>query len=120
MHPVEARGTKPRSKTRRAHIWATAGPVLTKVGEWVHTLCRSLHLKNLSDRGMEDLLARCGISVSYESVRCWCLKFGSKYAKRLRKKHRGFGDTFFVDEVFIKSEVNNIISGVLLIKMVKL
>jgi len=75
---------------------------------------------NLSDRGMEDLLARCGISVSYESVRCWCLKFGSKYAKRLRKKHRGFGDTFFVDEVFIKSEVNNIISGVLLIKMGKL
>jgi putative transposase len=35
-------------------------------------------------------------------VRCWCLKFGPKYAKRFRCKHRGFGDTFFVDEVFIQ------------------
>jgi putative transposase len=57
---------------------------------------------NLSHRDIEDLLAQRGISVSYESVRCWCLKFGPKYAKRLRKKHRGFGDTFFVDEVFIR------------------
>ena len=57
---------------------------------------------NLSHRDIEGLLAQRGINVSYESVRCWCLKFGPKYAKRLRKKHRGFGDTFFVDEVFIK------------------
>ena len=57
---------------------------------------------NLSHRDIEDLLAQRGINVSYESVRCWCLKFGPKYAKRLRKKHRGFGDTFFVDEVFIQ------------------
>jgi len=57
---------------------------------------------NLSHRDIEDLLAQRGINVSYESVRCWCLKFGPKYAKRLRKRHRGFGDTFFVDEVFIK------------------
>jgi len=32
----------------------------------------------------------------------WCNKFGSKYAARLRKKHRAYGDTFFIDEVFIK------------------
>jgi putative transposase len=57
---------------------------------------------NLSHRDIEDLLAQRGINVSYESVRCWCLKFGPKYAKRLRRKHSGFGDTFFVDEVFIK------------------
>ena len=57
---------------------------------------------NLSHRDIEGLLAQRGINVSYESVRCWSLKFGPKYAKRLRKKHRGFGDTFFVDEVFIK------------------
>jgi putative transposase len=57
---------------------------------------------NLSHRDIEDLLAQRGINVSYESVQCWCLKFGPKYAKRLRRKHRSFGDTFFVDEVFIK------------------
>ena len=34
--------------------------------------------------------------------RLWCHKFGSIYATRLRKKHQGYGDTFFIDEVFIK------------------
>ena len=29
-------------------------------------------------------------------------KFGPKYAKRLRRKHQGYGDTFFIDEVFVK------------------
>jgi putative transposase len=32
----------------------------------------------------------------------WCNKFGSKYAARLRKRLQGYGDTFFIDEVFIK------------------
>ncbi len=57
---------------------------------------------NLSHRDIEDLLAERGISVTYESIRLWCNKFGSKYAARLRKKHQGYGDTFFIDEVFIK------------------
>ncbi len=57
---------------------------------------------NLSHRDIEDLLAERGITVSYEAVRLWCIKFGAKYARRLRRKHRGFGDTFFIDEVFVK------------------
>lgn len=57
---------------------------------------------NLSYRDIEDLLAERGIEVSYESIRNWCLKFGSKFAKRLRNRRRGFGDTFFIDEVFVK------------------
>jgi len=56
----------------------------------------------LSHRDIEDLLAQRGIIVSRESIRLWCNKFGSKYAARLRKKHQGFGDTFFIDEVFIR------------------
>jgi putative transposase len=32
----------------------------------------------------------------------WCIKFGAKYVKRLKRKHRGYGDTFFIDEVFVK------------------
>jgi len=47
-------------------------------------------------------LARRGITVSYESIRLWCNKFGPLYARRLRRRHHGFGDTFFIDEVFIK------------------
>ena len=57
---------------------------------------------NLSCRDIEDLLSERGIDVSYESIRLWCIKFGSKYAKRLRRRHQGYGDTFFIDEVFVK------------------
>ena len=57
---------------------------------------------NLSHRDIEDLLAQRGIIVTHESIRLWCNKFGSKYAARLRRRHQGYGDTFFIDEVFIK------------------
>lgn len=57
---------------------------------------------NLSHRDIEDLLAELGIQVSYEAIRLWCNKFGPKYAAKLRRKHQGFGDTFYLDEVFIK------------------
>jgi putative transposase len=48
------------------------------------------------------LLAERGINVSYEAIRLWCIRFGPKYAARLKKKHQGYGDTFFIDEVFVK------------------
>ena len=57
---------------------------------------------NLSHRDVEDLLAERGIIVSYESIRLWCVKFGSKYSRRLRRNHSGFGDTLYLDEVFIR------------------
>jgi putative transposase len=57
---------------------------------------------NLSHRDIEDLLAQRGITVSYDTVRPWCIKFGALYSKRLKRKHRGYGDTFFIDEVFLK------------------
>ena len=57
---------------------------------------------NLSLRDIEDLLAERGITVSFEAIRLWCNKFGLKYVRRLKKKHQGFGDTFFIDEVFVK------------------
>jgi putative transposase len=57
---------------------------------------------NLSHRDVEDLLAERGITVSYEAIRLWCIKFGAKYTRRLKRKHRGYGDTFYIDEVFVK------------------
>ncbi len=60
------------------------------------------HRFNLSHRDIEDLLAERGVEVSYESIRLWCNKFGQKYAKRLKRRHQGFGDTFYIDEVFVK------------------
>jgi len=57
---------------------------------------------NLSHRDIEDLLAERGITVSREAIRLWCIKFGAIYACRLKRKHCGYGDTFFIDEVFVK------------------
>jgi putative transposase len=57
---------------------------------------------NLSHRDVEDLLAERGITDSREAIRLWCIKFGAKYARRLKRRHRGYGDTFFIDEVFVK------------------
>ena len=37
-----------------------------------------------------------------ESIRLWCIKFGALYARRLKRNHSGYGDTFYIDEVFVK------------------
>jgi putative transposase len=71
-------------------------PEIIQYAVWLY------HRFNLSHRDIEDLLAQCGIRVSYEAIRLWCNKLGSKYAQRLRRKHQGYGDTFFIDEVFVK------------------
>jgi putative transposase len=60
------------------------------------------HRYNLSHRDIEDLLSERGITVSYESIRLWCNKFGPHYAKRLKRRHQGYGDTLYLDEVFVK------------------
>jgi putative transposase len=60
------------------------------------------HRFNMSHRDSEDLLAERGIEVSYESIRLWCNKFGVHYARRLKRRHCGYGDTFYIDEVFVK------------------
>lgn len=57
---------------------------------------------SLSHRDIEDLLAERGITISYETIRLWCIKFGAKYAGRLKRRHQGYGDTFYIDEVFVK------------------
>jgi len=57
---------------------------------------------NLSIRDVEDLLAERNISVSYEAIRLWINKFGPEFTRRLRRRHPGFGDTYFLDEVFVK------------------
>ena len=57
---------------------------------------------NLSHRDIEELLAERGITVSREAIRLWFIKFGAIYSRRLKRKHPGYGDTFFIDEVFVR------------------
>ena len=59
------------------------------------------HRFGLSFRDVEDLLAERGITVSYEAIRQWCLKFGAKYARTLKRRQSRLGDTWYLDEVFV-------------------
>ena len=59
------------------------------------------HRFTLSFRDVEDLLAERGITVSYEAIRIWCMKFGPTYARSLRRKQGRHGDIWHVDELFI-------------------
>ena len=56
----------------------------------------------LSFRDVEEMLAMRGVSLSYETVREWCLKFGQTYANGLRHKSPRPGDRGHLDEVFLK------------------
>ena len=60
------------------------------------------HRFSLSFRDVEDLLAERGITVSYETIRQWCLTFGLDYARRLRSRRGRQGDTWYLDEVFVR------------------
>jgi hypothetical protein len=45
--------------------------------------CLALPRFCLSFRDVEELLAQHGVTVSYEVVRQWCLKFGQEFARKL-------------------------------------
>jgi len=55
----------------------------------------------LSFREVEELLAERGITVTYETIRQWCQKFGPTYARKLKKRQGRLGDTWHIDEVFV-------------------
>src|SRR5467141_1459870 len=56
----------------------------------------------LSFRDVEEMLGMRGVSLSYETVREWCLKFGQTYANCLRSSSPRPGDRWHLDEVFLK------------------
>ncbi|KPJ79259.1 MAG: transposase [Gammaproteobacteria bacterium SG8_30] len=84
---------KSRESLYRRHRFP---PEIIQYAVWLY------HRFNLSHRDIEDLLARRGVLVIHESIRLWCNKFGPRYAHRLRRRHRGYGDTVFMDEVFVR------------------
>ena len=56
----------------------------------------------LSFRDVEEIMAGRGVTLSYETVREWCLKFGNNFAKKLKHNRPQFGDIWHLDEMFIK------------------
>ena len=55
-------------------------PAIISYAVWLyHRFC-------LSFRDVEELLAERGITVSYEAIRQWSLKFGSSFTTKLRHR----------------------------------
>jgi transposase-like protein len=47
------------------------------------------------------LLAKGNINVSNEAIRLWINKFSPEFTKRLRRRHVGLGDAYFLGQVFV-------------------
>ena len=62
---------------------------------------RPTHRFALSFRDVEDLLAQRSITVTYETIRRWCLTFGAAYARTLPRRRGPQGDTWHLDELFV-------------------
>ena len=71
-------------------------PAIISHGVWLY------YRVDLSFRDVEDLLAERGITVTYEAIRQWCLRFGLEYARRLRHRRGRQGDSWYLDELFVK------------------
>ncbi len=56
----------------------------------------------LSFRDGEEIMAMRGVTLTYETIREWCLKFGQTYANELRRRRPRPGDKWHLDEMFIK------------------
>jgi putative transposase len=63
---------------------------------------RWYHRFNLSLRDVEELLLERGVTVTYESVRNWCDRFGAQFAHYAKAGRGRPGTTWHLDEVFVK------------------
>ena len=56
----------------------------------------------LSYRDVEEIMAVRGITLTYETIREWSLKFGQTFANEIRRRRPRPGDKWHLDEMFIK------------------
>ncbi|SNT76731.1 putative transposase [Paracoccus seriniphilus] len=56
---------------------------------------------NLSLREVEEIFLKCGIDVSYETIRRWLAKFAPQIARNLRRRQVPPGDVWHLDDVVV-------------------
>ena len=71
-------------------------PEIISYGVWLY------YRFSLSFREVEELLAKRGVLVTYETIRQWCRTFGPEYARSLKRRQGRLGDIWHLDEVFVK------------------
>jgi putative transposase len=64
------------------------------------------HCFGLSLREVELILAARGVVVRYKTIREWILRFGQTYANSLKRRRPQLGDTWLLDEVFVRIRGN--------------
>ena len=82
-----------RSQSASYHGYRFPPDIISHAVWLYHRFC-------LSFRDAEDLLAQRGVTVTYETIRQWCQRFGPVYARRLRRRCGRMGDTWHLEEVF--------------------
>jgi hypothetical protein len=71
-------------------------PVIIQHAVW-------LYLRfTLSYRDVEELLVERGLDISYETVRCWVLKFGPVIARRLRRCRPRPSNRWHLDKMVVR------------------
>lgn len=85
--------TKP--KQSGAFLGHRFSPEIIAYAVWAY------HRFPMSLRDVEDLLAARGIIVSHETIRAWVAKFGSQYAKVIRRDRPKVADKWHLDEVVL-------------------
>ncbi len=93
-------GAARRLRTGSRACWR--GGLSRSLAEVIHHATWLYHVFSLSLRDIELILAERGLVVSYESIRFWCLRFGVDLAAKLRKRRPRPGDTWHLDEVYLK------------------
>src|SRR5215470_5851354 len=71
-------------------------PVIIQHAVWVYLRF------TLGYRDVEELLAERGLDISYETVRCWVLKFGPVIARRLRRCRSRPSYRWHLDEMVVR------------------
>ena len=56
----------------------------------------------LSFRDVEEMLAQRGIDFSYETIRCWTIKFGPTIARNLKRRRPAPSGRWHLDEMVVK------------------
>jgi len=56
---------------------------------------------SLSLRDVEELLLERGVVVTYETIRCWCDKFGAEFARCAKAARPRPGNIWHLDEMFV-------------------
>ena len=77
------------------HGFRFPGAVISCAVRWYHRF-------NLSLRDIEELLLERGVSVTYESIRNWCDRFGTQFARRAKAVRGTLGSIWHLNELMLK------------------